>query len=200
MPESPQMLVVGGPNGAGKTTFVRRLIAAHGFPYLGADKFAADIRPDAPETVAFEAGREFLQQVAAHTEHGESFILESTLSGRGFAKSLQRARASGFAIDTTLVFVASANKSVERVAERVRKGGHHVPEADVRRRFSRSLANFWRLYRPLSDRWSIVYNAQDGLVGIAHSVRASQKITNPPLFAEFLRFAGIDHDDLATTQ
>ena len=42
---------------------------------------------------------------------------------------------------------------------RVSLGGHDVPELDIRRRFKRSIRNFWHVYRELADFWSIVYNA-----------------------------------------
>ncbi len=185
MKDRPQMIVVGGPNGAGKTTFVYRLINEFGFSYLGADKIAAEIAPDRPESVAFEAGRLFMVQVAEHIDGGTSFIVESTLSGRSFAKTVQLAKNKGFAIDLNFVFVSSAARSIERVAERVRKGGHHVPDVDVRRRFSRSLANFWQLYRPLANRWSLFYNGPDGLQGVARSDRTVEIVIEASLFELF---------------
>ena len=59
-------------------------------------------------------------------------------------------------------------------SERVRRGGHDVPAADVRRRFTRSARNFWSLYRPLADEWSLDYNGADGFrrvaAGTAHDL------------------------------
>ncbi len=46
-----------------------------------------------------------------------------------------------------------------RVRERVRNGGHRVPEAIVRRRYARSLSNFFNLYRPFADSWLLLDNA-----------------------------------------
>ena len=48
-----------------------------------------------------------------------------------------------------------ANTVLRRIRQRVRKGGHDVPEADVRRRFSRSLRYFVKNYVPLAHRWAV---------------------------------------------
>jgi predicted ABC-type ATPase len=43
----------------------------------------------------------------------------------------------------------------------VRRGGHKIPEDVVKRRFDRGLKNFFRIYRPLVDSWTIFDNSQD---------------------------------------
>lgn len=96
-------------------------------------------------------------------------MVESTLSGRSFRNTILSASDSGFDITIVFVFVDSADVCVARVAERVRKGGHDVPEHDIRRRYHRSLNNFWTIYRELSDTWVVLYNGgsriQDASVG-----------------------------------
>jgi predicted ABC-type ATPase len=64
---------------------------------------------------------------------------------------------------------------VERVAERVRKGGHNVPENDIRRRYHRSINNFWTSYRELADNWVVLYNGSSQLQDV--SIGSHQKIT-----------------------
>jgi predicted ABC-type ATPase len=41
--------------------------------------------------------------------------------------------------------------SIARVAERVRHGGHDIPQQSIRRRYARSLRNLLELYAPLCD-------------------------------------------------
>jgi predicted ABC-type ATPase len=48
--------------------------------------------------------------------------------------------------------------SIRRVRERVKKGGHDVPVADLKRRFLPSLRNFFRVYLPLADQ-AFLYDA-----------------------------------------
>ncbi len=140
--QQPQMIVVGGPNGAGETTFVKRAMIERAFPYIGADKIAADLSPNDPTAAAFDAGREFIHQVDEAIQGGRSFIVETTLSGRSFANTIRTARFKGYEITIQMMFVDSARTSEFRVGNRVRQGGHHVPSADIQRRFPRSLANF----------------------------------------------------------
>jgi predicted ABC-type ATPase len=52
--------------------------------------------------------------------------------------------------------------AVARVALRVQRGGHHVPESDVRQRYARSSRNFFTLYRPLADLWHVYDNSTPG--------------------------------------
>lgn len=153
-----ELILVGGPNGAGKTTFIRSFLRSHSYPYLGADEIAARLRPHDVASAQIEAGREFLLQFDERLQRDESFIVESTLSGRTLARWIERAKKCGFAVLMFFVYVDDADASLKRVAERVRKGRHDVPESDIRRRFLRAFHNFWHLYRPLADLWILEYN------------------------------------------
>ena len=79
---------------------------------------------------------------------------------------MRDARSAGFGISIAYVFLQSADECVKRVAERVQKGGHSVPESDIRRRFPRSLRNFWHFYRPLADNWTLMYNPGEEIVDV----------------------------------
>lgn len=58
---------------------------------------------------------------------------------------------TGYHIILMFVYLATADENVARVRDRVRKGGHHVPEADIRRRYLRSKSNFWHAYKSVAD-------------------------------------------------
>jgi predicted ABC-type ATPase len=169
-----ELIVVGGPNGAGKTTFADEYVARHSIAYIGADAIAAQMSPDDPAHAQIAASREFLRQIDNAIAGSESIVVESTLSGRTFRQLLNNAKAAGFEITIVYLCLDSADTCVDRVKQRVQKGGHDVPEVDVRRRFVRSIRNFWNLYRPLSDHWLLIYNAgnqpQDVAVGTATDV------------------------------
>jgi predicted ABC-type ATPase len=51
---------------------------------------------------------------------------------------------------------------VARVAERVRQGGHDVPEEVIRRRFTAGLSNFFSLFEPVANSWQMFDNADIG--------------------------------------
>lgn len=66
---------------------------------------------------------------------------------------MRRWRSAGYELEIIYLRLDSADIAVRRVAARVSMGGHHVPEVDVRRRFTRSWSNFTVQYQPLADRW-----------------------------------------------
>jgi predicted ABC-type ATPase len=181
-----QLIVVAGPNGSGKTTFAQEYLSQHPAAYLSADAIAAEISPDAPESARFAAGRRFLTELAARLAADESVLVESTLSGHRFRRFLEEARTSGFATTIVMLFLDSADTCVARVRERVRRGGHDVPESDVRRRFLRSLRNFWQSYRFLTDDWLLIYNAGSDFQDVAIGAGQSVSVHDEGVFSQFL--------------
>jgi len=70
----------------------------------------------------------------------------------------------------------------------VRKGGHLVPEADIRRRFLRAIANFWTIYREMAENWVLLYNGDTAIQDVAGGSRDRMTIREPTTFATFLDF------------
>jgi predicted ABC-type ATPase len=159
----PRIIIIAGPNGAGKTTFAREFLPQEaGCPvFINADLIAAGLSPFAPERAALQAGRIMLQTMAQHVARRESFAFETTLSGRTYAQQIPQWQELGYRVALLFLRLPSADMAVERVAERVRQGGHDIPEATIRRRFESGLRLFYRLYLPLVDQWVIYDNAGD---------------------------------------
>ena len=153
-------VIVGGPNGSGKTTFVQSFLREQAIEYVSADAIAASLCPERPASVAVEAGRRFLRRCDELLKEGAPFILESTLSGRPLQSFYRELRDAKYHITTHFIFLDTPQQNVERVRIRVAKGGHDVPEQDIRRRVQRSISNFWNLYRLASHEWTLVYNAE----------------------------------------
>ena len=82
----------------------------------------------------------------------ESFAFETTLASRSFARSIPELTASGYEFFLSYHWVPSPDFSVNRVALRVQRGGHHVPAETVERRYYGGIRNFFELYRPIADR------------------------------------------------
>ena len=182
---APQLILVGGPNGAGKTTFVREFQKRRDFPYLGADEIAYELSPADPYAVRMEAGRLFVERFYDFVERRQSFIVESTLSGRTFRHEIDAAKAAGYRVEMVFCFLDSPETAVRRVETRIAMGGHFVPPEDIRRRYARSLRNFWELYRPLADDFLLVYNAMERRISVAKGSPGDFRVLNEPLFRLF---------------
>lgn len=149
--------LIAGPNGVGKTTFAREFLPkeVNCLRFMNADEVARGLSPFAPEAAAIRAGRVLLGEIRSALTSRDSFGWESTLSGRGHVRLLRQARAVGYEVELHYLSVPSPAICIERVARRVREGGHNVPVADIKRRFHRSLRNLVDIYLPLADRWTL---------------------------------------------
>ena len=160
---APRVIIIAGPNGAGKTTFAREFLPSEaGCPvFVNADLIAAGLAPFAPETAALQAGRVMLQQLALHAAARISFAFETTLSGRGYLHQIAGWQAAGYRVKLIFLQLATAEEAIARVAQRVRQGGHNIPEDVIRRRFKAGRENFERLYAPQVQAWALYDNAGD---------------------------------------
>src|SRR5690606_15816424 len=120
---------------------------------------AAGLAPFAPQTAAMQAGRLMLRQIERHLTAGESFAFETTLSGRNYLARIPVWQAAGYRVELIFLRLNSPDEAVARVAQRVRQGGHDVPEAVIRRRFEAGLKNLRRYYAPLVDGWALYDNS-----------------------------------------
>ncbi|MEI7732576.1 MAG: AAA family ATPase [Verrucomicrobiota bacterium] len=158
-PHTPVVYVIAGPNGAGKTTFAREFLpAARVVEFLNADLLAAGLSPFQPGAMAVRSARLLLGRWRELLMLRRDFAFESTLSGRTYATMLRAARTAGYEVRLCYLWLPNVSMSLRRVRQRVRKGGHDVPEADLRRRFLPSLQNFFSLYLPLADE-ALLFNA-----------------------------------------
>jgi predicted ABC-type ATPase len=168
---APILHLIGGANGSGKTTFARAYLAdrADAVRFLNPDEIARGLSPFAPENVAVKAGRLLLTELHQCLRVRESFALESTLSGRTYVSLIRDARTDGYTIELNYLWLPTAALAVRRVRQRVREGGHSVPEADIRRRFARSLRHLVEDYLPLAHRWWIWDNDRSPAIVLAES-------------------------------
>jgi predicted ABC-type ATPase len=189
MPEHPIVHVVAGPNGAGKTTFARKYLPhfARCDEFVNADLLAQGLSPFAPERVAFRAGRLMLERIDDLSRRGATFGFETTLAGISHLALLQRIRSGGYAIHLYFLWLPSADMAVERVAHRVKRGGHYVEEPVVRRRYSAGIKNLFRHYRPVLDRWILFDNSGAEPKVIAIEATENVQIVDDHLFAAITR-------------
>jgi predicted ABC-type ATPase len=156
-----KIIIIAGPNGAGKTTFAKVFLPneADCPLFVNADLIAAGLSPLAPDAVALRSARLMLDELARHAAAGRSFAFETTLSGRAYLRRIQEWQAAGYRVELIFLRLDSVAQAVARVRERVRQGGHDVPEEVIRRRFAAGLDNFHRYYAPAVDAWAEYDNA-----------------------------------------
>ena len=160
---APRVIVFAGPNGAGKSTHADAILGKLGIEtFVNADFIARGLSGRNTDAVAFEAGRIMLKRLHQLADSKADFAFESTLSSRTFALFLRRLKAQGYAVVIYFFALSSAQLAVRRVKLRVSLGGHHVPSEVIQRRFGRSLSNFFTLYMPLADEWTLFDNSSKG--------------------------------------
>jgi predicted ABC-type ATPase len=156
----PSVVILAGPNGAGKSTAAPALL--HGAlgvdEFVNADVIASGLSAFDPEGAAIAAGRVMLARIRELASQRVNFAFETTLASRSFAPWLRQLVASGYSAHLVFLWLPSADFAVDRVAERVRTGGHNVPPETVRRRYAAGLRNFFQLYQPLVSGW-VLYDS-----------------------------------------
>jgi predicted ABC-type ATPase len=160
---SANCYIIAGPNGAGKTTFATEFLPSYANcrNFVNPDLLARAFSPFDPDAGMLRAGRTVLQRIAEFTKARVDFAFETTLSGRSYVTLIRRMKAAGFRLHLFYLWVPSPELALLRIRNRVKSGGHNVPETDVRRRFSRTLVNLFTLYRPLLDTLHFYDNSSD---------------------------------------
>ena len=166
---TPEIFVLSGPNGAGKSTTATVLVPESlGIQqFVNADLIAQGLSPFAPASSAIEAGRLMLKRIRDLRTQGISFAFETTLASRYYLRFLPEAQEAGYYVHLIYIWLSSVELALSRVAIRVRQGGHDVPADIVERRYWRGLRNFFDIYRPLADTWTLCDNTGDELVIVA---------------------------------
>jgi predicted ABC-type ATPase len=142
-----KIIIIAGPNGAGKTTFARSFLPLEADcpRFINADLIAAGLSPFAPETAALKAGRLMLQ--------------ETTLSGKVYLNHIDAWQALGYRVGLFFLSLPNAEAAIARVAERVKQGGHNIPQDVIKRRFESGYKNFRNYYSLKVNAWSLYDNS-----------------------------------------
>lgn len=193
----PRSYVIAGPNGAGKPTFATEFLPgfAECREFVNADLIAADLSPFAPETQAIRAGKLLLARIKELSEAGQDFAFETTLAGRSYAALLNNLRKLGYDIELFFLWLPSADLAVRRVANRVRQGGHSVPEQTVRRRYVAGLRNLFAIYRPLIDSFRLLDASHLPPRLIVRELGGRQEVLLPLLYESISRTWKGDQDE-----
>lgn len=161
----PSLIALAGPNGAGKSTAGPALLKdALGITeFVNADLIAQGLSPFAPDRAAMAAGRIMLTRLRDLARQRATFAFETTLAGRTYRHWITDLIESGYLFHVIFLWLPSPEHAIARVADRVRRGGHDVPNEIVRRRYHGGLRNFFRLYQPLATKWRLYDSASGAL-------------------------------------
>lgn len=183
VPEAPWLWIIGGPNGAGKTTFCLDFLPklARTYDYINADLIAAGLSPLDPSRVPLAAGRIMLQRTEELLAARRSFAVESTLAGKTFLDLARRAKKKGWKVGVVYLWLANDQIALQRVANRVKQGGHDIPKETVKRRRRRGLEGLGR-YLDLADRWAIFDNSDTRHRPMASYDKGQMVVDDPDRF------------------
>ena len=175
---SHNLYIIAGPNGAGKTTASFNLLPEilHCTNFVNADEIARGLSPFAPETVVIQAARLMLQRIEELLLQKVDFAIETTLATRSYVSLVRRAQRLGYKVHLIFFYLENDEQAIQRVAQRVREGGHNIQEADIRRRFKRGIDNLVHLYLPICDSVLVYNNVQTPAQLVARKRNRSEEI------------------------
>jgi len=187
--KSPNLYIIAGPNGAGKTTFAKEFLPHYAdcYEFINADLIAGGLSPFQPDRVAIQAGKLMLEQIHSLSKSEVDFAFETTLSGKTYVRLIRDLKKRGYQIHLCFLWLSNVKLALNRIAERVQKGGHNVPEGVVRRRFGKGIYNLFNIYRPLLDFWILVDNSSPVPDIISFEKSGKLTIVNEEMFSKIIK-------------
>jgi len=153
-----EIIIIAGPNGAGKTSFANQYLLSlrEGRVFINADEIAGELSSDLGRgRLDLQAGREMLALIDGLAAARREFMFETTLASLRYARAIRTWRSLGYRVGLVYLRLQSVEVSIERVRRRVAEGGHDIPEATIRRRYSRSTEYLETIYKRLVNEWYI---------------------------------------------
>ena len=132
-----------------------------------------------------------LAQIQDLIKKRRNFGFETTLAGKSYVNLFRKFQNHGYKINLYFLWVRNVKLSIKRISDRVRSGGHHVPEIDVRRRYISGIKNLFSLYQPFCDSIIIIDNSTINPVLMALGNHEGFIEMEPALFEKFKNIAGI---------
>jgi len=174
------LYIISGCNGAGKTTASYSVLPTllDCKQFVNADEIAKGLSPFCPESVAIQAGKLMLLRIEELLTADETFSIETTLATRSYSELVKRAQEKGYKVTLLYFWLSSPELAVERVARRVREGGHNIPKDVIYRRYEKGLKNLFNIFIPIVDSWMIVDNGVEPREIIAKGTKNEMKTFN----------------------
>jgi len=191
--KNKNVYIIAGPNGSGKTTFAETFLPEYAKcnRFINVDLIAAGLSPFSPQQAAIKSGKLVLEQIKEYSKNGIDFGFETTMSGVTYIKYFKMFKEKGYKINIFFLWIPDSQLAVARIKDRVAQGGHNVPVKDIKRRFKRSMENFFKQYRLLADKWILFNNAESKPKIIAKKQNAHVDIVDSDLFDDITKKLGV---------
>ncbi|MCX6154283.1 MAG: zeta toxin family protein [Candidatus Kapabacteria bacterium] len=156
-----KLYIIAGPNGAGKTTASMEYLKdeLYCLEFVNADNIASGISPFRPENVAVSAGKIMIERINELIHQKVDFAIEKTLSSKTLLSKISMAKVNDFEIYLLFYWLDSPELAIKRVENRVKKGGHSIPEDVIIRRYFRGLDNLFNIYLNECNYWLLINNS-----------------------------------------
>lgn len=174
----PKLYIVSGCNGSGKTTASYTLLPEmlECTQFVNSDEFAKGLSPYEPEKVPLLASRYMLMKIRYLFRKRKDFGIETTLATRTLLKMVSKAQEEGYFVTVIYFWLESPEKAMERVRDRVRKGGHDIPVETIIRRYYMGLKYLFNDYMKICDRWILADNSHPPFKVVAEGFRETGDI------------------------
>jgi predicted ABC-type ATPase len=192
------MFVFAGNNGSGKSTIRNLIIDKLGVSVnIDPDSLARGIDIENPESRKVSAGKEAIKLARECIHQRRDFTVETTLAGGNVIRQMREAKANGFEIIMFYVGLGDVRLNIERVAARVRNGGHHIETADILRRQQTSINNLLN-HLVLINHLIIIDNSGAGgeIVMEADWMQIKQYSPELPEWVEMIERALVERNNL----
>lgn len=146
---TPRITVTIGASGSGKTLWRRNNPDRIQQPFHDLDEMTAKLDNPGTSNPRAIATRRYEAIIDQHLESSESFGFETVYTSKARIDIIRRAKEIGYQIDAFFLATEDPVINIERVDQRFREGGHHVPREMIQRHWSAALENLiatWPLF------------------------------------------------------
>ena len=180
----PRLYIISGCNGSGKTTASYTLLPdlLNCREFVNSDEFAKSFSPFDPAAASVTASRYMLLKINYLLDRNADFSIETTLATRSLVKIIAQAQQRGYEATVLYFWLSSPELAIQRVRERVRTGGHNIPDSVVRRRYVMGLQYFFGTYIPVVDRWILADNSKPPFSVVAEGSKQVRYIKDSEKF------------------
>ncbi len=134
-------ILIAGVNGSGKSTLYQSLQSLHDIPRVNTDEILKEFGDWRNRTDIMTAGKMAVKKIAGYFDEGITFNQETTLCGKSILSNIAKAKKRGYFIELHYIGVENADIAKERVAMRIKQGGHGIAGQDIERRFFETFDN-----------------------------------------------------------